>query len=457
MQKVLSHTQIHIIPFDLGCVFVDVLSVDNSKNLEYAKNFIKTLKLEYEKINEKVEITDNLKLSYTGKTITRYSFINSEIADNAICYIKLDSGLYCYILSSGIGVFVLLDAEGVAIQNANQDLKLKLEKMNIAFVSNYQKKVTQAAILNKHDEYDVLPMYKDKMLQFRKICWDIVYRASVKKEIKLLREYSSNINYKAEGLSYVLTIYVFNGGSDKSVISDNEMKCLMYSPIFSKIREDKSKWDKINDEIEKNRSSLEETTVEEITVDVGPAKIYFSWGGVGVITPEKTTSYSDIINSSTLKTIVRAEIYVQSRWFVADNSMDNVNKSMHCSLENLQRIESLTEFCQAELDNEISANMSTMYKDILKKIVESSKVSNLYKSVISQIRTQRKIKEAHNEDKKSKNRLIANLFLAVFTASSLFKTILDLINNVSNWGNILLFVIMMIIAVGTIIWDYKNK
>ena len=182
---------------------------------------------------------------------------------------------------------MLLDAEGVAIQNANQDLKLKLEKMNIAFVSNYQKKVTQAAILNKHDEYDVLPMYKDKMLQFRKICWDIVYRASVKKEIKLLREYSSNINYKAEGLSYVLTIYVFNGGSDKSVISDNEMKCLMYSPIFSKIREDKSKWDKINDEIEKNRSSLEETTVEEITVDVGPAKIYFSWGGVGVITPEK--------------------------------------------------------------------------------------------------------------------------------------------------------------------------
>ena len=70
---------------------------------------------------------------------------------------------------------------------------------------------------------------------------------------------------------------------------------------------------------------------------------------------------------------------------MADNSMDNVNKSMHCSLENLQRIESLTEFCQAELDNEISANMSTMYKDILKKIVESSKVSNLYKSVISQI------------------------------------------------------------------------
>lgn len=438
------NTQIHIIPFDLGCVFIDVLSVDNSKNLLFAKKFIKELADSYkEEGSNLIEVVDNLKLIYTGKTITQYKYINSELADNAICYVKLNTGLYCYVLSSGIGMFVLADFDGKAMQNVDS----KIKQMNVSLISNYQKKITQATILNKFSGDDVFPEYEEEMLRFRKKCWSLISIANKKKEISIVRKYSSNINYKAEGLSYVLSIYVFNIGT----ISDSEINYLMYSSIFDKVI-DENRWEKINEEITNKQSNLVEKTVL-----VGPSKVHFSWAGVGVILPETIKSYSDIVNSSILNTIVKAEIYVQSRWFVADNSMDNVNKSMHYSLESLQRIESLTEFCQAELDNEISANMTTIYKNILEAIIDSSEVRKMYKSVLSQIHTQRKIKEAHYQDKKSKNRLIANLFLAVFTASSLFKTVLDLISNTFDWKNIFIFALMIVVAVGTVIWDYKNK
>jgi len=151
------------------------------------------------------------------------------------------------------------------------------------------------------------------------------------------------------------------------------------------------------------------------------------------------------------------ELYVQSRWFIADNCMDNVNKSMSCSLESLQRIESMVEFYQAELDNEISANMNTLSKNLLKQIVDTSEVKKLYKSVINQIHTQRKIKEAHYADKKSRNRLIANCFLAIFTAASLFKTTLDVWRNDFDLKELIVFLALLVIAITTVIWDYKNK
>lgn len=60
--------------------------------------------------------------------------------------------------------------------------------------------------------------------------------------------------------------------------------------------------------------------------------------------------------------LLKVEAYVQSRWFIADNSMDNVNKNSTATMESLQRTASLMEFYQAELDNEISANMNTLQK-----------------------------------------------------------------------------------------------
>ena len=84
-------------------------------------------------------------------------------------------------------------------------------------------------------------------------------------------------------------------------------------------------------------------------------------------------------------------------------------------------------------------------------------MKQLYKSVLSQIATQKKMKDAHYQDKKRKNKLIVDLFLAVFTASSLYKTVNDIVKGEFTWVNWVIFGAMMALAVGTIIFNYKNR
>ena len=47
--------------------------------------------------------------------------------------------------------------------------------------------------------------------------------------------------------------------------------------------------------------------------------------------------------------------------------------------------------------------------------------------------------------------------MAIFTASSLFKTLLDIINDSFSKTNIALFGAMLALAVGTILFDYYNN
>lgn len=440
MEKKFS--QIHIIPFDIGLAFVDVLAVDNTKNLLFAQKFIQTLSERVNAPGTGIEVYDNLEITYSDKTIIKYSFKNKEIAEDTICYARLKENLYCYILTSGVAVFVLADIGGRAID----PVRAELSAYSPALMANYQKKISQSAILNKFD--GILTSEKKLMLEFRKLCWSVVGEISRKIKTHLVRKFSSNLNYKAKGLSYVLTIYVF----DKGDLSERELECLMFSSVFGRVA-DKKNWPIINEHILSSEVEVNEADIET----VGKSKVYFSWTGVAVVCNDDIRGFECIAESEVLNALVKAEIYVQSRWFVADNSMDNVNKSMKLSMESLQRIESLMEFSQAELDNEISANMNTMYKNVLEKIIRTSQVRNLYGSVVNQIHTQRKIREAHYQDRHRKNRFVANLFLAVFTASSLFQAILDIIENTSTVRTVLIFVAALIVAIGMVIFDYKNK
>lgn len=61
--------QIHIIPFDLGCVFFDCLSIDNSKNLCFADYFVDKLSMEC--ANLEVSIEKNFQLKKTWENYYR--------------------------------------------------------------------------------------------------------------------------------------------------------------------------------------------------------------------------------------------------------------------------------------------------------------------------------------------------------------------------------------------------
>lgn len=434
-------SQIHIIPFDLGCVFFDCLSIDNSKNLCFAEYFVDKLSLECANIG--VSIEKNFQLKKLGKTITGIKYNDNPIAEQAICIAHIQSNLKCYILSNGVGVFLLTDLDGKALNGTDKSI-LQYSK---ALIANYQKKISQSTILNRYEGDDVFVEEEKLMLQLREICWKIVAEGVSKRKISHIRKFSAAKTYKAEGLSYVLTAYIFK----ENELTQNELKHLMHSTIFGKVLDSKE-WEHINETIQK--STCEENT---ITLKIGNRNTYYSWSAVAVEIHEDINSFDEIMNDMVLVALLKAELYVQSRWFVADNSMDNVNKNSNYSMETLQRLASLIEFSQAELESDISANMNTLYKKILNQVVITSEVKQLYKSVANQINTQKKIKEAQYQDKKRKNKLIVDLFLAVFSASSLYKTISDLVYGSFSWVNWLLFGAMSLVAVGTIIFNYKNK
>lgn len=433
--------QVHIIPFDLGCVFYDCLSLNNSKNLAFAKLFNNKL-VEICKA-QGIIIEDNIELKYLGKTITGIKYKNNTLAESAICIAHIMPHLKCYVLANGIGVFVLADFEGRALNGTD----LSIFNYSKALIANYQKKISQATILNRYKGEDVLPKEEKTMLAFREICWHIVNEGVKKKKTQYARKYSGSKTYKAEGLSYVLTIYLIK----ENELTRNEFNHLMRSTVFSKVT-DKNEWDSIH-------KTITETECEDsaTTLKVGDSKSYYSWSAVAVEIKENLKNYDEMADHPILSVLIKAELYVQSRWFMADNSMDNINKNMDCSMEGLQRLASLIEYSQAELENDISANMNTLYKKVLNQVVITSEVKQLYKSVASQINTQKKIKEAQYQDKKKKSNLIMDLFLAVFSASSLYKTVWDLVNDSFGWVNWTIFGAMMFVAIGTIIFNYKNK
>lgn len=189
----------------------------------------------------------------------------------------------------------------------------------------------------------------------------------------------------------------------------------MYSYLLSGVIEDKN-WSGIEKQLIEEQEEYNEQKIV-----INNEKVYFAWSGVAIITNNFDDSYEEILNNKLIPAVVKAEIYIQSRWFIADNSMDNINKNSYYSLENLQKIASMIEFSQAEIENEISANMDTLNRKVLEGVIQSSNVKKIYQSISSQINIQRNIKEAYYEDKKNRNRFIGNCFIAIFTACHYMK------------------------------------
>ncbi len=435
-------TQIHIVPFDLGYIFYDILSISNEKNIKFATRFVTELQDAYK--DSDIKVYNNLKPHFTNNKLVSVSYLKKEIADQSVCFVELKDNLYCYILTNGIGVFVFADFNSNALSNYKQ----YLEGYNKTITAYIQKRLTQSSILNKlENNYSIFPDEEKLMLDLRIKCWDIINSIAKKMNIKKARPFSSNISYKSQGLSYVLTIYIIKNNE----LSNKEINYLMYSPLPKGIH-GKQYWDLLQNDL-LNFNDLWPETI----VNTNHSIMHFSWSAVSAIVSNDINNFDEVVENTEISNLVKAEIYVQSRWFIADNSMDNITKNYNCKLEELQRMESLAEFYQAELDNEISANMDTLFKQILEKVVLTSSVKNLYKSVLNQMKTQRKIKEAHDADRRKRNGLILNLFMAIFTASSLFKTVSDLISKDFSITNIFIFVAMLIVAIFTVLFDYYNK
>ena len=130
-------------------------------------------------------------------------------------------------------------------------------------------------------------------------------------------------------------------------------------------------------------------------------------------------------------------------------------KSFNNKLVGLQRLDGVLEQNEAELNNEIGANMTTEEKKILQNIIYTSDIKPLYSSVKCQIRIQMKLNEEFEEKIKKRNVFILSIFMAVFTACSLYSEVNSIITGEQQ--NIILLISILFIAVGAVVIDYLNK
>ena len=427
---------LHIIPFDLGYAFFDILSVDNCKNLQMTNDFLDSLTGYC--AEKKFDIKRTFELKRDKKRIYGYK-CNDEIVDKSLCRIRLNENLCVFILLSGIGCFVLYDNGTACLED------IDIEWQNKIFEINYTKRKSQKALLTGRifeSEAKAFVNERKLMKDFMIKSWEILKLVSKKCKIKCVREYSSNLNYKNNGLSYVLTVYLLR----KNAFTDKELEYLLYSPFV----------DEIGITSEKAKRLIDEFKVDETYLcSSNQARYMFSWAAVLAEMEEVPKTLDKIFKHIGLSRIIKQEIYVQSRWFLADNSLDNAMKSFNNKLVGLQRLDGVLEHYEAELNNEISANMTTEEKEMLRHIIFTSDVNALYSSAKRQIKIQMKLKEEHEEKIKKRNVFILSIFMAVFTACSLYSEVNDIITGEQQ--NIGLLVTMLVIAVGAVVIDYWNK
>ena len=430
--------QVHIIPFDIGMVFYDEVSLDNTKNIELAEIFVDELSkycshnnFEYKKLFKSITI---------GRKKKDYNFESYSYARHCLFQATLSSQLRFFLISSGVGVFVLNDINGEFLPDEAINTYNK-EQVNEVILARYQKEYVQEHILNSDDK-SKLDNINKIMAEFKSSCWGIIEKTTKELKISLLRPYSSCDSYKYHGFSYVLTMYIAN----KNDTSEKELNYLLYASVL-KANLDSKKWKQIGDISNSNES------YDVVSVKEGEnSSAYFSWSAVAIYV-DRDYKIEELVELDVFKNMLKAEIYVQTRWFVGDNTLDNV-RGKYYNLEKIERLIGLLDLTMSELKNETSANMSTFYKKICKCIIETSGINTLYSSASSQLNIQRNIKKAQYEKIKNKNRLILNIILSVFTAVSLAKTIKEFLDGDHSVRNWIIFGITICIAVGIILVNY---
>lgn len=418
---------LHLIPFDLGYWFQDVLSLENDKNYQLVKQFSQKIKARY---GEKANITFEAK--YDKKVLCGYKCRDNNV-DKSIFSIKLSNDLYAYILTNGIGCFLLYDSRG------NKTKSIHSEDESIYEIGRVKRKSQRIILLGEYEgkETDVFSAEREQIKEFLNFCRVELHELAKKSKCKKDRTYSSTEEYKYCGLSYVLSMYLVN----KAVFNEKEIEYLMYAPLTdTRCKDIKEKIDSF--QIEK-----------KYKCECMDSDIVFSWSAVAAILEKSSPkNITEIFEHDDLRLLLKQEIFIQSRWFFADTSIDNAIKNYKCKTFELQRSEAILEHYEAELEDNMSANMSTFEKKILRELVETSGIKSVYASAKRQILLQRKMKEDHDKKVKKRSILISSLFMAVFSASTLYSTINDIQKGISE--NVWIFLVMLILAVCTVLIDY---
>lgn len=369
---------IHIVPFDLGNSFMD---------------------FEYNKKVNKDEFLNRIKQQ---NKLNGFKEIN-DVNDKIMLITKLSPNIKCYLLSYGVGIFV--------IENLDFSIEAKFDERP-ACQLYYHKKFAQKEILElKHEKLKCMKL-------FMEMIWSELPNKN--------RNVTANPHYKHQGLSYVLTIYCLNHNKYNEMKKDIDL--LMNPEIMSNIL-NKDEWPLIKHNVD-NYTEIGHHSINFSS----KSKVVSSWSGVLVMDDQECKC---------LEKVIEYEIILQGAWFLYDSLIDTLKSTSQTNIQ-LQRMRSLVSYVSMEISNITSANMSTNEIKVFNKIYSTSGILIVENKLNKLLENRINIEDAKHKIKQTNYGIITEILLVLFTIINLFGPVKAIIDNELNSKDIFIIVIMLL-------------
>ena len=381
---------IHIVPFDMGISFLNYEGANRYSKEQFVDDLREIVSSDHYEVKEVKEVKEYF------------------------CRIILSEQIECRLFEFGIGVFVI---KGIPQLNF-RDAKNFFQKYDACF-AYFKKKMHQKIIL----EGDSIEL--KKMFSLMNKIW------SLKKEgNQIVRDFSSNKNYKYNGLSYVLTVYHII--DDKIDLKNNTQLDILMNPAFLSNITDENKWDTIiNTADNYNIIGFERETYNDTSALIA------SWSAVAVVEKEKT-SFIDFI--------VDCEVSLQSFWFLFDVLIDNLKYKKFTNVE-LQRFKGLVVNVSLEIENTIGANISMNEMSCLDIIYKTSGIKTICKKCLLLMDNYISIEEARLSSRRTVYEAMTEILLVSFTIIQIYDPLRNFLKGDLNHDDIVLGIVLLVVLI----------
>lgn len=362
----MSYHLIHIVPFDIGCSFIDY----SAYKMQDKDDFIQRV----------IEKCQNRILSIR-KGVSPY-MLEAEIGPS----------VRCVLLDMGVGVFV--------VRGLNFPIPPRFSEIfQNDFAGNiyYQKKCGQKYILEE--------LCKESAVQFfMNAVWSSVPKKS--------REFSASASYKSRGFSYVMTLYHIEqvAGLGPEQFEKN-IDILMNPGILKNILQP-DQWESIREKFATYTCGAYQRAEYDSTIHIAS-----SWSAVAVIGP----------GIAVLDQVVEYEILLQASWFLYDSLFDDLSQQKFSYLE-LQLTNNLKKTVCLNINTILSANMSTSEMNTLQVIYDTSGIRQQEERLTLQLENLIELEKVKISNKQKTYSCLTEILLALFTLVSIHEPIAKLIS-----------------------------
>jgi len=463
--KKFNFEELRFIPFDIGYMFYDMYTPSNIDNFTFWKRFSQELfdvksdredkkfsnlikdvtskkidpDLSSFEYKENFKKEEDLKHETKSKVLKPHTFIWDEkilkdkpyLKDipDCLCEVRLLDNLYCYILKSGLAVFVLGCFNNDALEeskNNNQTFAMRLHKWNL---TNAILKTDVKNINDPNLYKDILAKEIKAMNDFKELCWSIANKVKFYKWT-CKRASTGNPEFKHYGFSFSNSMFLCHNN-----ITPQNIAYLQDSSVLINNPDSKEGAKKCIDEIK----HYKKVPNKENEINTYDFDISFAWNGEIVNCKDKSANkierISDLYKFNEIKFLIAVEINITAKYFIADNCVGNSIENQSPDIADWQTVQGMLESYASDLDNTTSSDLPSFYLLVQSKIITTSKIKDLYKSVCSKINS---LKEKRKQiDKKLSIReesrgkrilLVVQILIALFAGAATGKTIVDVIS-----------------------------